>query len=105
MHLKKKQKKTALKRKTSVFDTFAKCVFGFSLLFYCGSKVVLSAYNITLSKEEQSIAAQNNQKQDAVDELQITIRNLEDKKQVLGMLENQVQDNQNNIFIIGNNTE
>ncbi|WP_289630817.1 hypothetical protein, partial [uncultured Alistipes sp.] len=70
-----------------------------------GSKVVVNAYNITLSKEEQSIAAKNNQKQDAVEELQVTIRNMQDKKEVLGMLKNEVQDNQNNIFIIGNSDE
>lgn len=46
----------------------------------------MNAYNITLSKEEQSIAAKNNQKQDAVEELQVTIRNMQDKKEVLGML-------------------
>ncbi|MEY8543070.1 hypothetical protein [Dubosiella newyorkensis] len=65
----------------------------------------MNAYNITLSKEEQSIAAKNNQKQDAVEELQVTIRNMQDKKEVLGMLKNEVQDNQNNIFIIGNSDE
>ena len=96
------------KRKTkrkSALERLSRIIFAFSLLFYCGSKVVVNAYNITLSKEEQSIAAKNNQKQDAVEELQVTIRNMQDKKEVLGMLKNEVQDNQNNIFIIGNSDE
>ncbi|HAM31078.1 MAG TPA: hypothetical protein DCP49_06580, partial [Erysipelotrichaceae bacterium] len=59
----------------------------------------ISAYNITLSNKEQQIAAENSAKQSEVEELQATVRTMQDKKQMLGMLENQIQDNQNNIYI------
>lgn len=74
--------------------------FILSALFYCFTKIGLNAYNITLSVEDQKLAAEVNQKQELIDELQTEVNNLQDKSRVLGMLEGQVQDNQNNIYIM-----
>ncbi|EOS60456.1 hypothetical protein C815_01318 [Firmicutes bacterium M10-2] len=101
-----KTSKKKIKRKKRfrwTFERFSISVFIVSLAFYFGTKVCVSAYNITLSNTQQQIETENIAKQNEVDELQATVRSMQDKKQMLGMLEDQVQDNQNNIYIIGDN--
>ncbi|TGY66892.1 hypothetical protein [Dubosiella muris] len=102
--MKTSKKKNRKKRRIRwTFERVSIIVFVVSLAFYFVTKVCVSAYNITLSNTEQQIAAENIAKQNEVEELQATVRTMQDKKQMLGMLENQVQDNQNNIYIIGDN--
>lgn len=71
-----------------------------SLIFYCVSKIGLASYNITKSVEEQKLAAEIVEKKERIDELQTEVNNLQDKSRVLGMLGDDVKDNQNNIYII-----
>lgn len=77
------------------------CVaFVLSALFYCFTKIGLNSYNITLSVENQKLAAEVDEKQAAIDELETEVNTLQDKTRVLGMLGNDVKDNQNNVYII-----
>ena len=68
--------------------------------FYCVTKIGLNSYNITLSVEDQKLAAEVEEKQQQIDELQSEVNNLEDKTRVLGMLGDEVKDNQDNVYII-----
>lgn len=74
--------------------------FCLSTVFYCFTKIGLNAYNITLSNEEQKYAAQVSKKQDAINDLEAEVNKLQDKSRVLGLLEGDVKDNQNNIYVI-----
>ncbi|MEY8258144.1 hypothetical protein [uncultured Dubosiella sp.] len=103
MKTSRKRKIKKRKRVRLTFEMFSLLCFIAALGVYFISKVYISAYNITLSNKEQQIAAENSAKQSEVEELQATVRTMQDKKQMLGMLENQIQDNQNNIYIIGDN--
>ena len=60
----------------------------------------MNSYNITLSVEDQKLAAEVEEKQQQIDELQSEVNNLEDKTRVLGMLGDEVKDNQDNVYII-----
>ena len=74
--------------------------FALSFCFYCATKIGLNSYNITLSVEDQNLAAEVNETQKQIDELQAEVNNLQDKTRVLGMLGNDVKDNQDNVYII-----
>ena len=50
--------------------------------------------------EDQNLAAEVNETQKQIDELQAEVNNLQDKTRVLGMLGNDVKDNQDNVYII-----
>lgn len=69
-------------------------------VFYCFTKIGLNSYNITLSVQDQTLASEVKEKEEAIDELEAEVNNLQDKTRVLGMLEGDVKDNQNNIYII-----
>ena len=58
-----------------------------------------------MSKEEQSLSYEIETKKAAIEELQTEVRSMQDKKRMLGMLGLNVQDNQNNIYIMGNGEE
>lgn len=55
-----------------------------------------------LQMKEQELAAQVNEKQELVSELENEVNNLQNKTRLLGMLDSSVKDNQNNIYIMEN---
>ena len=55
-----------------------------------------------LQMKEQELAAQVNEKQELVSELENEVNNLQNKTRLLGMLDSFVKDNQNNIYIMEN---
>ena len=75
-------------------------LFVFALVFYCATKIGLNSYNITLSVQEQALTRTMNQTQQEVDQLNTDINNLQEKSRVLGMLDDDVADNQKNVYII-----
>lgn len=77
-------------------------IFLCSAMFYGITKIGLTTYNITLQQQEQSLAAEINQRQSAVEDLQAEVASLQDKSRVLDMLSDQVQDNSANVYIVGN---
>ena len=86
-------------------EFFIICIFALSLTFYCIAQIGLNSYNLTLSKEEQSLSNEIETKKAAIEELQTEVRSMQDKQRMLGMLGLNVQDNQNNIYIMGNGEE
>ncbi|MDD7281009.1 hypothetical protein [Floccifex sp.] len=93
---KKNNKKRRIRK-----DMWIYCVFALSLLVFCLARFGLKSYNITLQMKEQELAAEVNQKQEAVSELETEVNNLQNKTRLLGMLDSSVKDNQNNVYIIG----
>lgn len=88
-------------RKPRVRPEALVCIaFILAFVFYCFTKIGLNSYNITLSVQDQKLAAEVKQKEETIDELETEVNNLQDKTRVLGMLEGDVKDNQNNIYII-----
>ncbi len=55
---------------------------------------------MTLSNEEQALSAEMNQQHKEVEQLQSEVNQLQEKSRVLGLLNDDVTDNQNNIYII-----
>ena len=55
-----------------------------------------------LQMKEQELAAQVNEKQELVSELENEVNNLQNKTRLLGMLDSSVKDTQNNIYIMEN---
>ena len=88
-------------RKPKIRPESLLCIaFALSFCFYCVTKIGLNSYNITLSVEDQKLASEVEEKQQQIDELQSEVNNLEDKTRVLGMLGDEVKDNQDNVYII-----
>ena len=81
------------------------CIFVFSAVFYVGVKIGLSSYNLTLSKEEQTLTNEINSKKSEIEELETEVRSMQDKKRMLGLSSISIQDNQDNIYIMGNGEE
>ena len=81
------------------------CIFVFSMIFYIIARIGLSSYNLTLSKEEQSLSLEIDAKKAEIEELETEVRSMQDKKRMLGLSSLSMQDNQNNIYIMGNGEE
>ena len=81
------------------------CVFVFSFLFYIGAVIGLNSYNLTLSKEEQQLNYDIDSKKAEIEELETEVRSMQEKKSMLGSLSLNMQDNQSNIYIMGNGEE
>ena len=77
-------------------------VFALSFVFYCFSKIGLNSYNITLSVEEQKLAAEVAEKQDQIHSLKTDISTLQDKNKMLGLAGDDLSENQDNIYVINN---
>lgn len=92
-NINKKKKKLAL-------GTCVRIFFGFTFFFYIFSVTYISSSNITLSVEEQKETAKLNKKQKQVDQLTSEVNILQEKSRVLGLLDDKVTDNQNNIYVI-----
>jgi cell division protein FtsL len=76
------------------------CVFIVSLIFYCGTKILLNSYNITLAAENQALETDIAAKRESISTLQEDIEKLEEKSRLLGVLDGQVAESQYNIYVI-----
>ncbi len=56
--------------------------------------------NISLSVEESQLSDEIAQKEQTVEELQNEVNTLQEKGRLLGMLDNQVSDYENNIYVM-----
>lgn len=71
-----------------------------STVFYCVSKTCVNSWNISLSMEEDQLSQEIAKKEQTVEELQNEVNTLQEKGRLLGMLDNQVSDNENNIYVM-----
>ncbi len=95
MKKKRTKKKRALKPRKILIIV---CIFaGF---FYCGTKIGLNAYNIALATEDQALSEKVSKQEKKVEQLTSDINTLQDKTRVLGILDDDVADNQKNVYII-----
>ena len=62
----------------------------------------MNSYNITLSVEEQKLASQVAEKQDEVHSLKTDISALQDKNKMLGLAGDDLNENQDNVYVINN---
>lgn len=83
-------------------ETICVFVFIFGALFYGFAKIGLNSYNITLQQKEQKLANEIARKENEVEDLLAEVHTMQDKGRVLNLLGDQVQDNSNNIYLIGN---
>ena len=96
----KKKLHNKKKRRSILLELLVVLVFVLSMAFYVTSKLKIHSMNITLQKEAQQLQATVSAKQEEVSQLETEINALQNKTRLLGMLDNSVKDNQNNIYII-----
>ena len=75
-------------------------LFVLSAVFYFVSKTYVNSRNISLSVEESQLSDEIAQKEQTVEELQNEVNTLQEKGRLLGMLDNQVSDHENNIYVM-----
>ena len=75
-------------------------LFVLSAVFYCVSKTYVNTMNISFSVEESQLSDEIAQKEQTVEELQNEVNTLQEKGRLLGMLDNQVSDHENNIYVM-----
>ena len=75
-------------------------LFVLSAVFYFVSKTCVNSMNISLSVEESQLSDEIAQKEQTVEELQNEVKTLQEKGRLLGMLDNQVSDHENNIYVM-----
>ena len=97
-----KQKERINKRRRIRPEFYIVCIFLLSLGFYFTATFGLNSYNLTLSTKEQSLTREIATKTTAIEELEADVRSMQDKPRMLAQLGLNVQDNQNNIYIMGN---
>ena len=56
--------------------------------------------NLSLSIQESELTSEIAQKEQTVEELQNEVNTLQEKGRLLGMLDNEVSDNENNIYVM-----
>ena len=62
----------------------------------------MNSYNITLSVEDQRLASELAETQDEVHTLKTDISSIQDKNKMLGIVEDELTENQDNIYVINN---
>ena len=67
---------------------------------YFASKTYVSSVNLSLSVQESELSSEIAQKEQTVEELQNEVNTLQEKGRLLGMLDNEVSDNENNIYVM-----
>ena len=75
-------------------------LFVLAAVFYFVSKTYVNSMNISLSVEESQLSDEIAQKEQTVEELQNEVNTLQEKGRLLGMLDNQVSDHENNIYVM-----
>ena len=99
----RKTKKKSKQKRKNLTKTLVFCTFTFSLAFYCFTKILLVSYNIKLAEEEQDVQSDIYLKEESIEELQSEMRSIKNKKRLLGMLDDdELEDNENNIYFMGN---
>ena len=91
------------KRKRRIRPEFyVACLFLLSVGFYFIATFGFDSYNLTLSKKEQSLLNAIETKETTIEELQSEVRSMQDRPKMLARLGLNIQENQNNIYIMGN---
>ncbi|MEY8381313.1 hypothetical protein [Ileibacterium valens] len=96
------RKRTVLKKKRK--DPMQRLLIVW-LLFagvFLSCRLLLNSYNASLSRTNTELVGEISKTEEEIDQLQSEVNVLQDKTSVLGMLDNQVSDNQNNIYVIDN---
>lgn len=89
------------KKKNRLIPRPVKVFFWCSLLFMIYAKTCMSNDNIQLSAQEQQLIQEIEKKEEVIADLENDVKTLEEKTRILGMLDNGVTDNQNNVYVIG----
>ena len=89
-----------MQRKFNLTGALVLTLFVLSLVFYFASKTYVSSRNLSLSVQESELTSEIAQKEQTVEELQNEVNTLQEKGRLLGMLDNEVSDNENNIYVM-----
>ena len=89
-----------MQRKFNLTGALVLTLFVLSWVFYFASKTYVNSMNISLSVEESQLSDEIAQKEQTVEELQNEVNTLQEKGRLLGMLDNQVSDHENNIYVM-----
>ena len=89
-----------MQRKFNLTGALVLTLFVLSWVFYFASKTYVSSMNLSLSVQESELTSEIAQKEQTVEELQNEVNTLQEKGRLLGMLDNQVSDNENNIYVM-----
>lgn len=89
-----------MQRKFNLTGALVLTLFVLSLVFYFTSKTYVSSMNLSLSVQESELTSEIAQKEQTVEELQNEVNTLQEKGRLLGMLDNEVSDNENNIYVM-----
>ena len=86
-------------------NSTAAITIAFFVLFgvFLTCRLGLNSINGSLTADNQKLSEEIAQTQTEIEDLQIEINELQEKSRVLGMLDGQVSDNQNRIFVIDSN--
>ena len=87
-----------MQRKFNLTGALVLTLFVLSWVFYFASKTYVSSMNLSLSVQESELTSA--QKEQTVEELQNEVNTLQEKGRLLGMLDNEVSDNENNIYVM-----
>ena len=89
-----------MQRKFNLTRALVLTLFVLSWVFYFASKTYVSSVNLSLSVQESELSSEIVQKEQTVEELQNEVNTLQEKGRLLGMLDNEVSDNENNIYVM-----
>ena len=89
-----------MQRKFNLTGALVLTLFVLSWVFYFASKTYVSSMNLSLSVQESELTSEIAQKEQTVEELQNEVNTLQEKGRLLGMLDNEVSDNENNIYVM-----
>lgn len=89
-----------MQRKFNLTGALVLTLFVLSWAFYFASKTYVSSMNLSLSVQESELTSEIAQKEQTVEELQNEVNTLQEKGRLLGMLDNEVSDNENNIYVM-----
>ena len=89
-----------MQRKFNLTRALVLTLFVLSWVFYFASKTYVSSVNLSLSVQESELSSEIAQKEQTVEELQNEVNTLQEKGRLLGMLDNEVSDNEDNIYVM-----
>ena len=89
-----------MQRKFNLTRALVLTLFVLSWVFYFASKTYVRSVNLSLSVQESELSSEIAQKEQTVEELQNEVNTLQEKGRLLGMLDNEVSDNENNIYVM-----
>ena len=89
-----------MQRKFNLTRALVLTLFVLSWVFYFASKTYVSSVNLSLSVQESELSSEIAQKEQTVEELQNEVNTLQEKGRLLGMLDNEVSDNEHNIYVM-----